>query len=216
MWDYEGVQINNTYCTKFLGLIIDNTLSWKDHINQLATKLSAACYSIRILSAVMTKKSLMIYFAYVHSIMSYGTIFWGNSTCSISIFKIQKRIVRIIAKAINKDSCHPLSRQLNILPFYSQYIFSISVFVVKNLDSFKFNSAIHGIKTRQGSDLHFPSNKLVKVQKGVYYSGIKIFNNLPYGIRNLSSDVIKFKLALKKVSSCWFILFLKWVLWMEQ
>jgi hypothetical protein len=51
---------------------------------------------------------------------------------------------------------------------------------------------------RQGPDFHFPSNKLVNVQKGVYYSGIKIFNNLPYGIKNLSSDVIKFKLALKR------------------
>jgi hypothetical protein len=72
------------------------------------------------------------------------------------------------------------------------------MFIVKNLDTFKFNYAIHGINTRQGSDLHVPSNKLVKVQKGVYYSGIKIFNNLPYGIRNLTSDVIKFKLALKR------------------
>jgi hypothetical protein len=95
-------------------------------------------------------------------------------------------------------SCRPLFRQLNILPFYSQYIFSISMFVVKNLCTFKFNSDIHGINTRQGSDLHFPSNRLFKVQKGVYYSGIKILSNLPYSIRTLSSDVIKFKLALKR------------------
>jgi hypothetical protein len=100
-------------------------------------------------------------------------------------------------KARNKDSCCPLFRQLNILPLYTQYIFSISIFVVKNLDTFKSNSAIHGVNARQGPDLHFPSNKLVKVQKGVYYSGIKMFNNLPYGIKNLSIDVIKFKLALK-------------------
>jgi hypothetical protein len=140
----------------------------------------------------------MIYFAYVHSITSYGIIFWGNSTCSNSIFEIQKIIVRIIMKARNKDSCRPLFRQLNILPLYSQYIFSISMFVVKNMETFKSNSAIHGINTRQGPDFHFPSNKLVKLQKGVYYSGIKIFNNLPYGINNLLSDVIKFKLALKR------------------
>jgi hypothetical protein len=69
------------------------------------------------------------------------------------------------------------------------------MFVVKNLDTFISNSDIHGINTRQGHDFHFPSNK---VQKGVYYSGIKIFSNLPYGIKNPSSDVIKFKLALKR------------------
>jgi hypothetical protein len=49
-----------------------------------------------------------------------------------------------------------------------------------------------------GSDLHFPSNKLAKVQKGAYYSGIRIFNDLPHGIRNLLNDTIKFKQALKK------------------
>jgi hypothetical protein len=36
------------------------------------------------------------------------------------------------------------------------------------------------------------------VQEGVYYSGIRIFNNLPQSIRNLSSDVINFKQALKR------------------
>jgi hypothetical protein len=88
--NYKDVQINNTHYTKFLGLIIDNTLSWKDQINQLVTKLtmSAVSYSIRILSPVMTQECLrMIYFAYVHSIMSYGIIFCGNSTCINSIFK---------------------------------------------------------------------------------------------------------------------------------
>jgi hypothetical protein len=105
-----------------------------------------------------------------------------NSTYSNLIFKIQKRIVRIIMKARNKDSCHPLFRQLNILPLYSQYIFS----------------AIHGINTRQGSHLHFPTNKLAKVQKGVYYSGIRIYNNLPLSIRNLQNDIIRFKQALKR------------------
>jgi hypothetical protein len=75
------VQINNTCNIKFLGLIIDSSLSWKDHINNLVTKLSAASYSIRILSAVMTQESLkMIYFAYTYSVISYGIIFWGNST----------------------------------------------------------------------------------------------------------------------------------------
>jgi hypothetical protein len=90
--NYNDVQINNTYNTKFLGLIIDNTLSWKAQINQLVVKLSAASFSIRILSSVMIQESLwMVYFAYVHSSMSYGIIFWGNSTYSNLIFKIQKK-----------------------------------------------------------------------------------------------------------------------------
>jgi hypothetical protein len=71
--NYGDIQINSTCNIKFLGLIIGSSLSWKDHINHLVTKLSAASYSIRILSVVM------IYFAYVHSVMAYGIIFWSNS-----------------------------------------------------------------------------------------------------------------------------------------
>jgi len=35
--------ISNTSETKFLGLIIDDTLSWKQHIDQIIEKMSAAC-----------------------------------------------------------------------------------------------------------------------------------------------------------------------------
>jgi hypothetical protein len=147
----------------------------------------------------MTQESLkMIYFAYVHSVMSYGIIFCGNSIYSNLIFKIQKGIIRIIMKARNRESCCPLFRQLNILLLYSQYIFSLLLFVFKNLGIFSFSSDVQSINTRQVSHLHLPANKLTKVQKGVNYSGIRIFNNLPQSIRNLSSDVINFKQALKE------------------
>jgi hypothetical protein len=116
----------------------------------------------------MTQESLkMIHFAYVHSVMSYGIMFWRNSTYSNIIFKIQKRIIRIIMKARNRKSCRPLFRQLNILPLYSQYIFSLLLFIVKNLDIFSFSSDVHSVNTRQVSHLHLPANKLAKMQKGV-------------------------------------------------
>jgi len=35
-------------------------------------------------------------------------------------------------------------------------------------------------------------------QKGVYYSGIEIYNYLPTAIKDLSNDQNKFKLALKR------------------
>ena len=81
----------NINSTKFLGLIIDNTLSWKDRIAALTSKLSKACYAIRSIKVFMSVDILrMTYFAYVHSVMSYGIIFWGNSHHSNSIFKIKK------------------------------------------------------------------------------------------------------------------------------
>jgi len=38
----------------------------------------------------------MVYYAFFHSVISYGLIFWGNSTDSKCAFKLQKRAIRII------------------------------------------------------------------------------------------------------------------------
>ena len=55
-------------------------VSWKDHIAALTSKLNKACYAIRVIKPFMSVDILrMIYFSYVHSVMSYGIMFWSNS-----------------------------------------------------------------------------------------------------------------------------------------
>jgi len=98
----------------------------------------------------------------------------------------------------NRISCCELFKKLNILPLHSQYILSLLLFVVKNTEEFISNSEVHSFNTRHKSDLYPLSIKLTKYKKGVYYSGIKIFNHLPQNIKNLSWNVKKFKLALKR------------------
>ena len=128
--------ITETKNTKFLGLDIDSTLSWKTRINQMTFKLSRACYAIRYGKHFMSQDTLRtIYFSYFHSIVSYGIIFWGNSAYSSNIFKIQKRMIRRIMNAKNRDSCRQLFKNLKILPLKSQYIFSLLLSVAKNKDS---------------------------------------------------------------------------------
>jgi hypothetical protein len=93
--------ITNINSTRFLGLIIDSTLSWKDHIVELTSKLNTACYAVRVIKPFTSLDVMnMVHFSYVHSVMSYGIIFWGNSHHSDSIFKIQKRIIRIMPSII--------------------------------------------------------------------------------------------------------------------
>jgi len=59
--------ITNINSTKFLGLIIDNSLSWKDHIAALTSKLNKACYAVRSIKPFMSVDILrMICFSYVH------------------------------------------------------------------------------------------------------------------------------------------------------
>jgi hypothetical protein len=99
----------NIKSTIFLGLITDNSLSWKDHIAALTSELNRACYAIRSIKPFLFVDILrMICFSYVHSVMSYGIIFWGNSHPSNSIFKIQRRIIRIITNTSSRDLCRQL------------------------------------------------------------------------------------------------------------
>jgi hypothetical protein len=140
----------------------------------------------------------LIYFSYFHSALSYGIIFWGNSVHSKHIFKIQKRTIRIITISWVRHSCQDLFKKLQILPFYSQYIYSLPMFVVKNRNLFKLNSNIHGFRTRYDNDFHLPSAKLKLFQKVVFYSGIKMYNHPPKTIKELSHDVKQFSLTLKR------------------
>jgi hypothetical protein len=87
----------NSECIKFLGLNTDNKLSLKNHINYLVTKLSSSFFITRTIKPIMSLGSLrMIYFTYIHSIITYGIIFWGNSSYTIKLLSIQKKVIRII------------------------------------------------------------------------------------------------------------------------
>ena len=84
--------IANRPYTKFLGLMVDDSLTWNNLIDQLISKLNSACYAIRVVNAMLSRKELrMLYFLYVYSVLSYGIIFWDNTPNSIKIFRIQKR-----------------------------------------------------------------------------------------------------------------------------
>jgi hypothetical protein len=113
-----------------------------------------------------------------------------------------------------KASCRGLFKYLNILPFHSQYIFSLLLLVVKNMCLFVLSTEVHIINRRQSIKLHVPSIKLAKCTNGVYYMGTVIFNHLPRNLRELSSDYIKFKSAVKNLllnqSFYWINEYLEW------
>jgi hypothetical protein len=96
-----------------------------------------------------------------------------------------------------KASFHEFFKKLYILPLYSQYIFSVLLFIVKNRPLFNTNSDLHNFRTRISHDLHPSTANLTLFQKGVRYLGVKIYNHLPSALKQLSNDVHKFKTALR-------------------
>jgi hypothetical protein len=95
--NYGNTNVTSWYNIKFLGLTLDNQFNWRVHTDTLLSKLSISSYTIRILKQTLPQDILLMsYFAYFHSIMSYRIIFRGNSGYANKIFRLQKRVVRII------------------------------------------------------------------------------------------------------------------------
>jgi len=70
----------------------------------------------------------MVYFVYIHSIISYRIIFWGNQPYSDKIFKIQKRVIRIITRSRTRDSCRGLLKKIrNTTLIFPIYLLNINI-----------------------------------------------------------------------------------------
>jgi hypothetical protein len=169
------------------------------HINQVTSKLSSACYAVWALTPLLSKNALkMLYFSYVHSVISYGIIFWGVSVNSIKIFRLQKKILRLMTGSKKMESCRKLFKEMEILPFYSQFILSLSMYVVNNTHSFTKNLEIHSQNTRSANNLHVPAANLTKYKKRTHYMGSKIFNHLSNHIKGLVNGKRVFKKTLQR------------------
>jgi hypothetical protein len=86
----------------------------------------------------------MVYFASFHSVLQYGTIFWGNSTHAHQVFKLQKRVDGVMSGVGPRFSCRSFFRTLNILPNACQYIYSLMLYIVDNQKDFLTNACVHG------------------------------------------------------------------------
>ena len=98
----------------------------------------------------------------------------------------------------NRESCRNLFEELNILPLMSQYIPSLLTFVSNSKEQYFTNSEIHNINTRHTSNFHLPRTHLNIYQKGVYYSGIKIFSSLPWDMKTYIDNPRAYKKAVKE------------------
>jgi hypothetical protein len=148
MLDIQVNYLNNQNSSNsnilFLGLKIDNLLTWKNHIDVLIDKLNRSWFVIRSVKSILPLETLkMVYFSYVHSILTYAIIFWGNSSHSIKVFRIQKRIIRVMTNSTKRASCRSMFKELGILPLRAQYILSISMFIVANRELFTFTIYTH-------------------------------------------------------------------------
>ena len=112
-------QIFDSTKIRYLGVILDNKLTWKFHIFELSKKLNRAVgmlYKLRRLNC-SRQILLSLYFAIFQSHLTYGICLWGNADFSIlnKIILSQKRAIRVVAGLDFRESTNEAFRELKIL-----------------------------------------------------------------------------------------------------
>ena len=103
---------------KFLGVIIDNKLKWKDHIDYISKKIAKGIGVIIKAWKVFDKTTLLsIYNSLILPYNGYCIHIWGNAyqTHLQKLHVLQNKIVRIIAGVPRRTSSDHLYCELNIL-----------------------------------------------------------------------------------------------------
>ena len=194
--------------TKFLGIIIDEELSWKYHINHIATKVSKMVgITAKARHYLSLKLLLTLYNTMIYPYLIYCNVIWANtySTRLKSIFMLQKKIVRIITFSNYTDDSRHLFKSLNILDIYELNIYLTGIFMYwyyrGNLSAyftnfFTNNESIHSYNTRSATKIHVEFKRTNYAKFSLRCKGATMWNSLPDDIKNIDS-FDRFKKGLK-------------------
>ena len=164
----DGTNINQVHETSFLGVVLDENITWKSHISYISSKISKSIGIILRSSFYVFKSSLKtLYYGLVYPYLQYCNIVWASTYQSNlnRIVILQKRIVRIISKVKFDPHTNPLYKELNILKFHDicklqmgQFLFSWKNNSLPNYfnDMFTLNAQLPGLKRRNVENFRIP------------------------------------------------------------
>ena len=207
----DSTPITQVSSTKFLGIIINENLTWTNHIQTVKQKILK---NIGIISHLRKNLPLSVlkslYQTLVQPYFSYCNIVWGinRSTEFNKLFLCQKKVIRIITHSRWRSHSAPLFKELHILPLNLLNDFMVGCFMyicTHNLicpqyfiNMFSTNAVIHNYDTRSKNNIHIVSHKLTLRTHTIRFYGPKLWNSLPEYLRSLPS-LHKFKCRYKQL-----------------
>lgn len=185
-----NITLNNTKLkvsneTKFLGMYIDDTLSWDSHIDHVCKKINSICYSLRIISKYVNLKIVRtMYHANFEAVIRYGIIFYGSGKDVNRVFVIQKRVIRLMYKLHYRQTCRGKFRAEGLLTVTAIYIQECLLFFFKNKHIFK-DFEPQSVHDTRNLNYSYPIHRLTATERGAFYNCIKLFNKLPRHIKEI-------------------------------
>lgn len=192
--------LDETTTLKYLGITLDNKLSWTSHIDHLCSKLSTALFVIRRMTNIsdMTT-SKTAYYALFESHLRYGIAVWGGTTVGNlqRVLVLQKRAIRLLKKLQPRESCRQAFKELQILTVINVYVLEVVLYIhIKAPETAKTGAQTHCYNTRFLHNYHLPAHKHSSTEKKPSYIGAKIWNTLPEQLKRTEQS--QFGQQLKK------------------
>jgi Reverse transcriptase (RNA-dependent DNA polymerase) len=207
-----GQKVDTCKEAKILGVLLSDTMNWKNQCDNIVNKLRSVCFLFTKLRRRISPSLLrQVYFAYVQSHILYSIVIWGGSSHLERVSGAQKRVLRTMAgirfywNPENIDSCRPLFKQFQILPVYCIYIVECVKFVKKNPEKFTLANETEGSQmysTRNrvvhDCDLYVKKATLQMTAQNPSVMIAKVFNHLPLALKESINDK-NFVIYVKKL-----------------
>ncbi|PSN46799.1 hypothetical protein C0J52_11177 [Blattella germanica] len=153
---------------------------WLTHANHVSNKLCTGIYMLRMLRASLCIDSLLsVYYAHIHSHMSYGLLFWANHGMASRVFKLQKRATITISGDSQRTHCRPLFTKYRILTLYSMYVLSCLLCIKTNIINYAIVSSVRNYQTRNRMNVWQDKSKYTLTQNIFHYNSVKLYNSVP-------------------------------------
>ena len=184
---------------KFLGIILDEKLTWSEHIKHIRSKLSRSLFIMNSGRNVIDTKYLKIlYDSLIQSYISYGILLWGGtySTYLKSIQVCQKKAIRCVYKTVYNAHTGPLFQQSRSLNVSQLYKLNVGKFMYRALhghlpvelsNCFDLNDTIHRHDTRQRQFPHRHYSRTLIAQKSFIHQGSLLWPQIPLDFRNVAT-----------------------------
>ena len=185
----EDIHIKREHVTKFLGVFIDENLSWKQHIEILSSKISKSIGILYKSRDVLSRQFLkQLYFSFIRSYVNYANIAWASNSKSKleRLYRCQKHPARVIYHKDLYTHASPLLNDMKGLNVFKLNIFNILCFMYQckqNLNPPVFrNSFTHRTKTkyvlRNESSIQEPLCRTNFSQYCIPYRGSNLWNKI--------------------------------------
>ena len=201
--------IDTTKNVKFLGVLLNDKLTWTDHIMYVKNKISKSIGILYKTRQYLNKNTLRnLYFTFIYPYLIYCVEVWGNACATHldPLIILQKKCIRTITFSSRLEHTAPLFDQLDILNFNKLVTQRIALLMYKHSNNtlpqpihilFSRNDEFHNHNTRQSNHLHLPIGKREGIYKSFTFHGIHIWN---YLIMHIPTNVSYacFKRSVKK------------------